>query len=61
MNMEKRRSPRSPVNSPAIVRVLSGVDIGLEQAVVIGNVRRAGVDGETEQFPLHGSLHPALA
>lgn len=59
--MEKRRSPGSPGNSPAIMRALSGVDMGVEQAVVIGNVRRAGVHGETEPFPQQGSLHPALA
>jgi len=59
--MEKRRSPRSPVNNPTIMRVRSGVDMGVELAVVIGNVRGAGVHGETEQFPPHGSVHPALA
>jgi len=59
--MEKRLSPRSPVNSPAISQVLSEVDMGVEQAVVLGNVRRSGAHGEAEQFAPHGSLHPAIA
>jgi hypothetical protein len=58
--MEKRRGPRSPVNTPAIIGVRAGIDIGVEQAVVIGNVRRAGVHAEGEQFLQQGP-HPALA
>ncbi len=58
--MEKRLSPRSLVDSPAIPRVLSGVDMGVEQAVVVGHIRRRGVHGKTEEYP-HGSLHLARA
>ena len=43
------------------MRVRCGVDTGVEQEVVIGNIYRAGVHGDTEQFPRPGSLQPALA
>lgn len=58
--MEKRRSLRSPADSPATMRVLSGVDTGVELAVVNGDVHRGGAHRETERFPQRGSLRPAL-
>jgi hypothetical protein len=56
--MEKRRG--SPINSPAIMRVRSGVDMAVKLTVVVGTVRQAEVHGETEGFSHHGSMHPAL-
>lgn len=53
--METRSERRFPVKTTAVLRVLSGADVGIPQGVMV-DISKSGMRVECAQFLCHGSL-----